>query len=346
MINLLHEIAVWIFQNTTPSRRSIRILRAIVRVSFWLCPLAALPFFLVGLHWQWTPGYVIAAGLTILPVVLMELTRRMVKPVSSTAEGVMSLLATPHTWFSIINLWLAHLEPGDEYVPVVYTAGIGIILFMILMGRWGKSPKWYKPLTVTGLMVPVVYGIFMLIGSAIAPATFAGLRMQRDAYDMQIARHSRGQSFDQNIVRSSRTADGYAEGADKLVRVNAGELLWRTSKKHEKKDDGLYYALYFREADGRTRQPDPKKAVWFPESMVTPETMPLAKVVTLPPRTNYLPDHHGKPSKTPKHISVPLEGAEVTSLCAYVDGKPYYFGRIHDRGTIYEVWWQVQYEAL
>lgn len=341
---LFKEVMKFVALSAIPTEQTRRDIRNAALITYFRCPALALPFFLAGLHWQWIPGSIIAAALLVIPVVVLELARRMAKSVMISAEKLINLSATPHIWFAIINLWLALIQPAEEDILLVYTAGILIILFMVVMGRWGKSPKWYRGLTTAGLIIPAVYAVVMLIGSAAAPATFAGIRTRISSADLSAATQIHGANFDQNIVRSTQTAIGINNNGDP-VEIPAGEMLWRSGKRHKKMGGDMYYAYYYRRL-GNFSQSDQKNGIWFPETKVTPERTPTTKMVHIPANTNYRPDNQGKPGNKVMHIQVPLKEAEVTSLCSYVDGTPLYFGRIRDQGQTYEVWWEVPYNSL
>lgn len=353
-LNLLWEAVVWIFQGIAPSERTIRLARALLRISFWLSPIFGIGFMLAGLHGQWPAGYFIAGIITILPVVVFEVLRRGSKVASSIAAELVGVAVTLHTWLAIINFWLGCLRPPPEYVVHVYGATAAITLFMVVMGRWNKPMRWYRVITATGLVLPAIYLVAVVIIGSLSTDMATGMQVQWRRSNQEAPKSQFGQRYDQNIQRVVEGGTGYqvvehwygnADGEDGIpVPVRLNELLWRTEAPHKRFPNDLYYAEFRRQTADRTMTPDPENVIWFPESKVVSAGQVETRKVVLASHTEYYNNDSvtnlPEPPDQIRHLTAEVT-AEVTSIKTIADGQELTFARLYDRGQVYEVWLKI-----
>lgn len=341
---LFREVAEFIAQSVTPTRETRQVVQSAAHLTYFLCPTIAIPFFLAGLHLQWMHGYMIAAILTIIPMAVLELARRMAKVASDTTEKFISLAATPHTWFAISNYWLAILVPGPEYIPFVYIAAIGITIFLTLMGRWDKPVRWYKPLTAAGVVLPTIYATVMVISSSLAPATTVGALNMFFNHEDQLTKDWFGQNFDQRIYEVIDPGLAYWReipiGKTEPVTMNrelpAGTLLWRTERESFEFRPGVLYGEYALQIPEGLLEPSDMRAL-FPVSKVRIRTDLVLATARLDSGTAYYPDSLGVASGR-LYVATSPRQALVTNRIEYILGDRYVLCRTYDRGNTRTIW--------
>lgn len=262
-------------------------------------------------------------------------------------------------WVAIggfVAMWLPDSTDGFWVVAVPYGLLILIAVGAFKGDEWCQSHKlpemWWTGYRLVrwGVRFAVVAAICTTAYTAIdPPQTFShwmvGIQTRFRRGEEESAKNHFGARYDQNIQRVIETGAGYRVekrffgDKEMPVAVRINELLWKTGSSHQRRNNGVYYAEYWRQTLNDPLTPDPENTIWFPESKTAAAGDIATRQMTLPVNTLFYANKDGQPVKgTAQYLHARFRAEVWPANVEYIEGEPVYFTLLLDGDTTRRVW--------
>lgn len=143
---------------------------------WWL--LAAVAFGLLGMVIENRWVLMGALAIILVPTLLLEWVRRIAEAAGKTAEKAVNAAAVPHTWIAVGIYCIFFVLPDTAYYKLLSFGIIsGIMIFMILMGRWHRPTWWYQGITMIVVATPPIIFTGQILGHTFFPKPYTKVQI-------------------------------------------------------------------------------------------------------------------------------------------------------------------------